>query len=32
VDRNIMSFDDYIMSYYEEIWENQKEEDHEPEG
>jgi len=24
-------FDDWVMNYYEEIWENQKEEDHEPE-
>jgi len=25
------NFDDWVMDYYEEIWENQKEEDHEPE-
>ena len=24
-------FDDWVMEYYEEIWENQKEEDYEPE-
>ncbi len=28
---NMSDFDNYIMDYYEEIWENQKEEDHEPE-
>jgi len=25
------SFDNYIMDHYEKMWEEQKEEDHEPE-